>query len=203
MKVSVLGEFGYVEALFGIGLSYGLTSGYKCFSSFDEWDDEWEGEDLVLLKRLEKIARKLALKGNAENKFLRQISVILDIEAPLYWWREYDTYKVGTTAQSESTIHTLMKTPITQGRFEKPIYPIALAHLEKLRQAGEFERLVNEMPNGWLQRRILTCNYAVLQNIYSQRCHHKLPEWHIFCDEIISGLGHPDFITKSVVNETK
>lgn len=196
MKVSVVGEYGYVQALFGIGLSYGLTSGYKCFSSFDEWDEEWEGEDFFLFKRLEKIAKKLALKGNAENKFLRQISVILDIEAPLYFWKEADTYKVGTTAQSESTMHTLMKTPITQGCFEKPIWQMALVRLEKLRQAGKFEQLVNELPCGWLQRRILTCNYAVLQNIYAQRNGHKLPEWHIFCDELISGLEHPDFITR-------
>ena len=196
MKVSVLGEHGYVEALFGIGLSYGLTSGYKCFSSFDEWDEEWEGEDLVLFRRLEKIARKLALKGNAENKFLRQISVILDVEAPLYFWKEADTYKIGTTAQSESTMHTLMKNPISQNCFEKPIYEPTLKHLEELRQNGDFEQLVNELPSGWLQRRILTCNYAVLQNIYAQRNDHKLKEWHIFCDELISGLEHPDFIVK-------
>ena len=196
MKVCVLGEHGYVEAIFGIGLSYGLTSGYKCFSSFDEWDEEWEGEDLVLFRRLEKIARKLALKGNAENKFLRQISVILDIEAPLYFWKEADTYKVGTTAQSESTMHTLMKNSITQSNFERPISELTLKHLQELRQAGEFERLVNELPCGWLQRRILTCNYAVLQNIYAQRNDHKLKEWHVFCDTVVALVDHPDFITR-------
>lgn len=205
MKVSAIGEYGYVQALFGIGLSYGLTSGMGCFPTiideFDEWDvnngipNEYK-EECALFKRLEKIAMKLALKGNAENKFLRQITVILDIEAPLFWWKEADTYKVGTTAQSESTMHTLMKNPISQGCFEKPIYEPTLKHLEELRQTGDFEQLVNELPSGWLQRRILSCNYAVLQNIYSQRCNHKLKEWHIFCDELISGLEHPDFIVR-------
>ena len=189
MKVCVLGEHGYGKALFGIGLSYGLTSGKQCFpdlfDKLDEWDVNQEipkdcQEEYVLFQRLEKVAKKLALKGNAENKFLRQISVILDIEAPLYWWKEADTYKVGTTAQSESTMHTLIKTCITQDNFEKPIYEPTLKHLEELRQAGEFEQLVNELPSGWIQRRILTCNYAVLQNIYAQRNEHKLIEWLFF-----------------------
>lgn len=205
MKVSVISESGYAEALFGIGLSYGLTGGKQCFpdlfDKLDEWDVSQEipkdyQEEYALFQRLEKIARKLAFKGNAENKFLRQISVILDIEAPLYLWKEADTYKVGTTAQSESTMHTLIKNPISQSCFEKPIHEQTLKYLEKLRENGDFERLVNELPCGWLQRRILTCNYAVLQNIYAQRNDHKLKEWHIFCDEIISGLEHPDFITR-------
>lgn len=205
MKVCVLGEYGYGKALFGIGLSYGRTSGKQCFpdlfDKLDEWDvnkeiTKYYQEEYVLFQRLEKVALKLAYKSDAESKFLRQISVILDIEAPLFWWKEADTYKVGTTAQSESTMHTLMKNSITQSNFERPISELTLKHLQELRQAGEFEQLVNELPCGWLQRRILTCNYAVLQNIYSQRCNHKLKEWHIFCDELISGLEHPDFIVK-------
>lgn len=205
MKVSVLGEYGYEKALFGLGLSYGLTSGKRCspdlFDKLDEWDGSGEipkgyEEKYVLFQRLEKRARKLALKGNAENKFLRQISVILDIEAPLYWWKEADTYKIGTTAQSESTMHTLMKNPISQNCFEKPIYEPTLKHLEDLRQAGEFEQLVNELPSGWLQRRILACNYAVLQNIYAQRYDHKLKEWLFFCSSIIALVEHPCFITR-------
>lgn len=205
MKVCVLGEYGYSKALFGIGLSYGLTSGKQCFpdlfDKLDEWDvsqgipKEYEKE-YILFQRLEKIAMKLAFKGNAENKFLRQISVILDVEAPLYFWKEADTYKVGTNAQSESTMHTLMKNSITQGNFERPISELTLKHLQELRQAGEFEQLVNELPSGWLQRRILSCNYAVLQNIYAQRNGHKLKEWHIFCDVVMAFVEHPEFITR-------
>lgn len=204
MEVWVLGEYGYGKALFGIGLSYGLTSGKQFFPDFFDKLDEWDAsqeipkgcqEEYVLFQRLEKVARKLALKGNAENKFLRQISVILDIEAPLFWGKEADTYKVGTTAQSESTMHTLMKNPISQNCFEKPIYEPTLKHLEELRQSGDFEQLVNELPSGWLQRRILSCNYAVLQNIYAQRNNHKLKEWHVFCSAVVALVEHPDFIT--------
>lgn len=188
MEVTILVESGHYEALFGVGLSYGLTSGIKVEDLFNI--------DRTLLKRLVRISRKLAHKGNAENKFLRQIHVTLDIEAPLYWWKQADTYKIGTTAQSESTMHTLMRGEITQANFEHPIFPETLKHLEGLRQSGDFELLVNELPCGWLQRRILSCNYAVLQNIYNQRRHHKLKEWHIFCDEILSQVLHPEFIKK-------
>lgn len=205
MKVSVITESGYAKALFGIGLSYGLTSGKQCFSDLFDKLDEWDNQEIpkeyqeeyVLFQRLEKIARKLALKGNAENKFLRQISVILDVEAPLYWWKEADTYKVGTTAQSESTMHTLMKTDISQDNFEKPIWPVTLERLKNLQRARDFDQLVNELPCGWIQRRILTCNYAVLQNIYAQRNDHKLKEWLFFCSSVIALVDHPYFITRT------
>ena len=98
MQVKVLSESGYRYALFGIGLSYGLTSGKTT-------DQVALGD--ALLDRLYGIAKKLAHKGNAENKFLRQISVTLDVEAPIYWWKQADTYKVGTTSQSESTMHRI------------------------------------------------------------------------------------------------
>ena len=187
MRINVLSESGYRFALFGIGLSYGLTSGKNT-------DQVALGDEL--LDRLHGIAKKLAHKGNAENKFLRQMSVTLDVEAPIYWWKQADTYKVGTTAQSESTMHTLTRTPITQDRFEHPIFPETLKHLEGLRQSGDFDLLINELSCGWLQRRILTCNYAVLQNIYQQRRHHKLKEWHVFIDSVLEDLWHPDFIRK-------
>ena len=187
MKVKVINESGYRMALMGIGLSYGLTSG-------KDVDDLVLGS--ALFDRLEGIAKKLAHKSNAENKFLRQISVTLDVEAPFYFHKQLSTYKVGTVAQSESTMHTLTRTPITQDRFEHPIFPDTLKHLEGLRQCGEFEQLVNELPCGWLQRRILSCNYAVLQNIYNQRRHHKLKEWHVFIDAVLEDLLHPEFIRK-------
>lgn len=187
MQVKVLSESGYRYALFGIGLSYGLTSGKNT-------DQVALGDEL--LDRLHGIAKKLAHKDNAENKFLRQMSVTLDVEAPFYFHKQLSTYKVGTVAQSESTMHTLTRTPITQDRFEHPIFPETLKHLEGLRQCGEFEQLINELPCGWLQRRILTCNYAVLQNIYNQRRHHKLKEWRVFIDAVLEDLWHPEFIVK-------
>ncbi len=191
MKVEVLDNSlcAKVDSLFGLGLSYGLTSGIP----IRKFNIEEHGD---IYNRLLKIATKLAHVGNGENKFLRQLPITLDINAPMYWWKEFDTYKIGTTAQSESTMHTLLKSPITQDNFENFVPEDTLAHLEDLRVNKKFSELINELPMGWLQRRIVTCNYAVLQNMYNQRKNHKLPEWHVFCEAILKGVDHPEWIDK-------
>ena len=198
MKVEVIDDSMCTigQTMFGLGLSYGLTSGMtlKEFAT-EEHDD--------LYNRILKIATKLAHVGNGENKFLRQLPVSLDITAPMYWWKEFDTYKVGTTAQSESTMHTLLKNSITQDNFENFVPEDMLAHLEDLRVNKKFRELINELPMGWLQRRIVTCNYAVLQNMYNQRKNHKLPEWHIFCSAVLKGVDHPEWIDKDYKPETE
>lgn len=187
MRVRVLRTTGYEEALFGVGLSFGITSGYNFFPFV---------ENTEIQKKLKKVSRKLCNLEGGEDKFLRQIKVSLDTEFPLYWWKQADTYKVGTTAQSESTMHTLMKNEITQSCFEHPIFPETLKHLEGLRKQKEFEQLVNELPSGWLQRRIWTMNYAVLKNIFKQRYHHKLPEWQYFCEEVRSNVPYNFLLPK-------
>lgn len=182
MIVKVKREDGIIEAMHGIGLSYNIST------SFDELNDD-------VFNKLICIANRLSRSNNGENKFLRQISVWLDITAPLYWWKEFDTYKVGTTAQSTSTMHTLLTAGvITNENFEHPIDDTILSRLENLRKNKEFSTLINELPCGWLQRRIVSCNYAVLQNIINQRRNHKLPEWHEFCASVINGVSHPGWI---------
>ena len=183
MKVTVIEESSISPALFGIGLSYGITSG-KDFSAFSCQDKE----------HLLGVAQKLAGKGGGHDKFLRQIHVVLDVDAPAYWWPECDQYKVATVTQSESKMHTLMRQPITQDRFEAPISQASLERLESLRQAGDFRALLNELPHGWLQRRILSCNYAVLRNIIQQRRAHKLREWEVFIDAVLTGVRCPELL---------
>lgn len=108
MKVDVLKVDGIEEALLGMGLSYGLTSDKKirCL------------KDPKLAARLTKICAKCAQRGNGEDKFLRMIQIWADVTAPRFWWAEFDTYKVGTVALSESTMHTLGKRPLAQEDFE-------------------------------------------------------------------------------------
>ena len=183
MKVTVIEESSIYPALFGIGLSYGITSG-KDFDALSRQDKE----------RLLGVAQKLAGKGGGHDKFLRQIHVVLDVDAPAYWWPECDQYKVATVTQSESKMHTLMRQPITQDRFEAPIFPATLERLESLRQAGDFRALLNELPHGWLQRRILSCNYAVLRNIIQQRRAHKLREWEVFIDAVLTCVRWPELL---------
>ena len=187
MRVRLMKEFGYEEALFGIGLSYGKVSGYATPEEAMR-HDEWS--------RLCELAPQLALYGaGGHDKFLRQIGVILDITAPLYWWKQMDTYKVSTVAQSESTMHTLMKKPVTNDCFESGQVPdFYVNFLENLRQDGDFVKLNACLPQSWLQRRIWTGNYAVLKNIILQRDNHKLPEWKFFLDAIFPALGHPELL---------
>lgn len=157
------------------------------------------------------LAQRMIKAGTPNDKFLRQIFVGVDITAPLYWWKEMDTYKVGTTADSTSTMHKLASTPITKECFEmddynkgllvyeqEPYNPDAfvddiwdeiIGHCETLRKRyletkdeRYWKELIRILPEGWLQTRQWTANYAVLRNIYHWRKDHRLSEWHQFCD---------------------
>ena len=157
------------------------------------------------------LAQNMIKAGPSHRKFLRQIMVSVDITAPLYWWKEFDTYKVGTVANSTSTMHKLATTPITMDCFETDDYiedllvyerepyneDWILKHcwmdiindLETLRlrynetkDKRYWKELIRLLPESWLQTRTVTMNYEVLRNIYSQRKNHKLTEWHSFCD---------------------
>lgn len=186
MRVRLMKEFGYEEALFGIGLSYGKVSGYATPEEAQQ-HDAWS--------RLCELAPKLASRGGGHDKFLRQIGVVLDITAPLYWWKQMDTYKVSTVAQSESTMHTLMKKPVTKDCFEFGYVPdFYIDFLEDLRKHKDFSKLNACLPQSWLQRRIWTGNYAVLKNTILQRENHKLPEWKFFFDALLPTLSHPELL---------
>ena len=150
-----------------------------------------------------KLAAALIHGGSEHRKFLRQIMVTVDITAPLYWWKEFDTYKVGTTANSTSTMHKLTSKPITIDCFETDDYDdsLTLEHrpngtsigiivddliddLEALRQKyletndkAYWKELVRWLPESWLQTRTVTMNYENLLSMVHQREHHKLTEW--------------------------
>ena len=155
------------------------------------------------------LAMKMIKAGSSDRKFLRQIMVSVDITAPLYWWKQFDTYKVGTVANSTSTMHKLASTPITLQCFELDDYNSNLDliddvylglrvsslidDLEQLRQLylqtkdkRYWKELIRWLPNGWLQTRTVTLNYEVLRNIFFQRRNHKLTQWHQFCNWIQS-----------------
>ena len=146
------------------------------------------------------LACRLIKGGTEHRKFLRQIFVSMDITAPLYWWSEMDTYKIGTTANSCSTMHTLSKYPITKEMFEidsniteDPYWNIVTAHLESLRIKYNdtkdyrwFRLMKQELPTSFLQKRTWTCDYETLMSIYRQRQYHRLTEWSdTFIDTIL------------------
>ena len=129
----------------------------------------------------EEVAKELISLGPSHRKFMRQILLTVDITAPRYWWMQFDTYKVGVTACSESTMHTLMKRPITKEDFEGPVPDDYISYLESLRKDDYFGCLVNCLPQGYKQKRHVTMNYEVVRNIREQRKGHKLIEWLDFC----------------------
>lgn len=138
------------------------------------------------------LTQKLIKAGSEHRKFLRQIFVSVDITAPLYWWKEFDTYKVGTVSNSTSTMHKLASTPITMDCFEngEMIYSFTIAELEmnrlkylETKDKNEWKRLIVNLPESWLQKRTITMNYENILNMYQQRKNHKLTEWSkSFCD---------------------
>lgn len=142
---------------------------------------------------------KLSDAGNDHGKFLRFITVTLDVIAPLYWWKEYDTYKVGTVANSCSTMHTIHKKPLSMDDFShEHLDPLNMEvmrsqvgvlnlYAEKYRNTGDKEawwQIIQMLPTSFNQRRTLQLNYAVLKAMYLSRKNHKLDEWHVFCDWI-------------------
>ena len=194
MKVDVLKVDGIEEALLGMGLSYGLTSDKKirCL------------KDPELAARLTKICVKCAQRGNGEDKFLRMIQIWADVTAPRFWWAEFDTYKVGTVALSESTMHTLGKRQLTPEDFETPILAIELDTLNSaLRSDNAIDFNKGMLPEGFLQRRIVNFNYAVFANMIRQRRNHRLPQWHYFLNKIYYGLPFLEFLPPLAVETGK
>lgn len=134
------------------------------------------------------LMQKLIKAGSEHRKFMRQIMVSVDITAPLFWWKEFDTYKVGTVANSTSTMHKLASTPITMDCFEcgDLVNKNVIRDLEKTRQKylqtkakGLWKYLIVNLPESWLQKRTVTMNYENIFNMFYQRKYHKLTEWSI------------------------
>ena len=145
------------------------------------------------------LAMKLAKAGSDHRKFLRQIIVSMDITAPLYWWKEFDTYKVGTVANSCSTMHKIHSKEFSRADFScdrltddaLSVLDGVIAYLESERikynetkDKAHWHNMIQLLPSSFDQMRTVSMNYEVLINIYYARKTHKLAEWHILCDAI-------------------
>ena len=171
-----------------------LNSWARSDSYYDETGNYVLGEnDLGLAKRLRKA-------GSDHRKYMRQIFVSVDITATLYWWKEYDTYKVATVANSTSTMHKIHSKPFTRADFSHDhMSEEALAALDSMIGVLEQLRLrfvetkdkqawysmIQLLPESYEQLRTCTFNYETLVHIYFARRDHKLEEWHRFCDWIL------------------
>jgi len=141
----------------------------------------------------------LTKNGDSHAKVMRMVQVWLDIKAPRYWWAEWDTYKVGTTAMSESTMHTCTKRQLTFDDFEMKFDSVLdcefLNKLNRLADEKDWYSLKQHLPESFLQRRIVNLNYQVLRHMYLDRKNHRLPEWHLFLETMLKYLPFPQFIT--------
>lgn len=184
MEVTVLLEAGHDIALRGMAYSFKDRA--------EEPNAWWETKR----DRAEKRAVLLAPMDGGHNKFIRQIQLWIDIEAPRSFWSEFDTYKVGTVAQSESTMHTLAKRPPTYSDFEsgttKQTMDCFIDQWSELKT--DITKLKENLPEGYLQRRVVTMNYDNIRNIVSQRTGHRYRRWGGFIDQLIPQLKHPEYL---------
>ena len=166
IEIEVLEEAGFNSAVGGICLSYNTEPSLR-------------------------VAQKLAKKGGGHNKFLESIMAWLEIRAPRYWWQQFDSYRVGVTKQSESTMHTLMrKKSMDYEDFSIPVDMGVLSLLNHFLINQRFEELKGHLPESFIQKRVVCVNYKTLYNMYVQRKYHKLGEWREFCNFISTNLGY-------------
>ena len=190
------------------GLRNPMNSWDKSDSGFVYDKDDGEKSNTFIIGPNDlKLAQRMINGGTEESKFMRQIMVSMDINAPFLFWKEFDTYKVATTANSCSTMHKLTSEEIGAQNFSfdmlieefneedwdaiSTIRVNIINYCEFLRKRyletkdkRIWRALIEILPSAWNQKRTWTANYQVLRNIYFQRRNHKLKEWHQFCDMI-------------------
>ena len=171
-------------------------------NSWSRSDSAYDGDGSYVLGPNDlDLARRLCKAGSDHRKFIRQILVSVDITAPMYWWKEFDTYKVGTVANSTSTMHKIHSKPFELDDFSHDhLNPEAeaallsfLSFLEQRRQSfvstknrADWYDLIQLLPSSYNQTRTVTMNYENLVNMYFARRNHKLAEWHDYCDWILT-----------------
>ena len=179
---------------------------------YDNCPFDHDGHKFVIGPNDLDLMARLRNSGTDHRKFMRMITVYIDILAPLYWWKEFDTYKVGTVANSCSTMHKIAAKEFTLEDFScEHLENSWLAHLKEtiklLNEARDayhwcntdakkewWWQMIQLLPSSYNQKRTVMLNYEVLANIYKSRRNHKLDEWHIFCDWIES-LPYSELIT--------
>lgn len=173
-----------------------MNSWARMDSAYDEDGHYILGENDLSL------AMRLSRAGSDHRKFLRQIFVSVDITAPLYWWKEFDTYKVGTVANSTSTMHKVHAKSFSREDFSCDrmdegglrMLDAVIEYLESERQKflsdkadrQPWHNIIQTLPSSYNQMRTVTMNYENLINIYYARRNHKLAEWHTLCDWIMT-----------------
>lgn len=196
LKVEKTNVFGFEAAIRGAR---------NPMNSWDRMDSSYDKDGNYILGPNDlSLAKRLRIAGSDHRKYLRMINVTCDITAPLYWWKEYDTYKVATVANSQSTMHKIHSKPIDIDDFShdhltpdaEKILKDYVAEIEKIRlrymenrkndkpSKEDWYDLIQLLPSSYNQMRTVSLNYETLISMYFARKTHKLQEWHTFCDWI-------------------
>ena len=191
-----------VERISVMNLENAMRGARNPLNSWDRGDSAYDEHGNYILGENDlSLAARLCAAGSDHRKFIRQILVSMDITAPLYWWKEFDTYKVGTVANSTSTMHKIHSNKFELDDFSTDHmtseslmeFDRFVAYLEEVRQrylATKDKKywydMIQLLPSSYNQMRTVTMNYEVLVNIFYARRSHKLDEWHTLCDVILS-----------------
>ena len=191
IKVTEIETWGFEHAL--RGMRNPKNSWDKSDSRYE--DDEWGRQHFCIGENDLRLARTLCAAGTEHRKYMRQIFISMDITAPLYWWKEFDTYKVGTVANSTSTMHKLHAKPFSREDFScERMTEEALTLLDEVIRFLELRRqvfletkdlrlwddMIQLLPSSYNQLRTVTMNYENAAGMIRQRENHKLPEWREF-----------------------
>ena len=199
-----------IENIDVYGFETAIRGARNPMNSWDRMDSCYNNGEFEIGENDYKLLKNLTIAGPEHRKWNRMVTVTMDIIAPLYWWKEYDTYKVGTVANSCSTMHKIQEKEFELDDFSHEhlgLYPKWLLSevISKLNENREgfnktkdkdyWWNMIQLLPTSYNQKRTVHLNYEVLGTIYHQRRHHKLDEWVEFCNTIKT-LPYSEFITR-------
>ena len=197
-----------IENIDVYGFETAIRGARNPMNSWDRMDSCYNNGEFEIGENDYKLLKNLTIAGPEHRKWNRMVTVTMDITAPLYWWKEYDTYKVGTVANSCSTMHKIQAKKFEMSDFSvEHLRSLRVMHevidelnfyrdkFNKGKKKEDWWEMIQLLPTSYNQKRTVHLNYEVLGTIYHQRRHHKLDEWHVFCDTIKT-LPYSEFITR-------
>ena len=197
-----------IENIDVYGFEAAIRGARNPMNSWDRMDSGYNNGKFEIGENDYKLLKNLTIAGPEHRKWNRMVTVTMDITAPLYFLKEWDTYKVGTAANSCSTMHRIQAKKFEMSDFSvEHLRSLRVMHevidelnfyrdkFNKDKKKEDWWEMIQLLPTSYNQKRTVHLNYEVLGTIYHQRRHHKLDEWHVFCDTIKT-LPYSEFITR-------
>ena len=197
-----------IENIDVYGFETAIRGARNPMNSWDRMDSCYNNGEFEIGENDYKLLKNLTIAGPEHRKWNRMVTVTMDITAPLYFLKEWDTYKVGTVANSCSTMHRIQAKKFEMSDFSvEHLRSLRVMHevidelnfyrdkFNKDKKKEDWWEMIQLLPSSYNQKRTVHLNYEVLGTIYHQRRHHKLDEWHVFCDTIKT-LPYSEFITR-------